>query len=183
VETRDHHDKRFADIKSQAPVSAEAKTCPLENLVEDTGVPLPQLRQLNDLTHAELARRLAVTQPSVSEIERSEAQQSRQSVVRLKRSVHTSESPQYPTRDADTSGRLTKHSRPAAIWIVTASRCARVRSQPGDAAISSTSRSVRGTDWPEDRKRTRLLDGRYATHTFDSPSVAIAKRLPADSIG
>jgi predicted transcriptional regulator len=66
--------KRFADIKSQAPVSAEAKTLAhLENLAEDAGVPLPELRRLNDLTQVELARRLAVTQPSVSEIERSES--------------------------------------------------------------------------------------------------------------
>jgi predicted transcriptional regulator len=66
--------KRFADIKSQAPVTAEVKRLAhLENLAEDTGVPLPELRRLNDLTQVELARRLAVTQPSVSEIERSES--------------------------------------------------------------------------------------------------------------
>jgi predicted transcriptional regulator len=66
--------KRFADIKSQAPVSAEAKALAhLENLAEDTGVSLPELRRLNDLTQVELARRLAVTQPSVSEIERGES--------------------------------------------------------------------------------------------------------------
>jgi predicted transcriptional regulator len=66
--------KRFADIKSQAPVTAKAKAqAHLENLAEDTGVPLPELRRLNDLTQVELARRLAVTQPSVSEIERSES--------------------------------------------------------------------------------------------------------------
>lgn len=66
--------KRFADIKSQSPVSAEAKAIVhLENLAEDTGVPLPELRRLNDLTQVELARRLAVTQPSVSEIERSDS--------------------------------------------------------------------------------------------------------------
>jgi DNA-binding XRE family transcriptional regulator len=66
--------KRFSDIKSQAPVSAEAKArAHLENLAEDTGVPLPELRRLNDLTQVELARRLAVTQPSLSEMERSES--------------------------------------------------------------------------------------------------------------
>jgi predicted transcriptional regulator len=66
--------KRFVDIKSQSPVSATAKAqAHLENLAEDTGVPLPELRRLNDLTQVELARRLAVTQPSVSEIERSES--------------------------------------------------------------------------------------------------------------
>ena len=66
--------KRFADIKSQSPASNEAKVhAHLENLAEDTGVPLPELRRLNDLTQVELARRLAVTQPSVSEIERSES--------------------------------------------------------------------------------------------------------------
>ncbi len=66
--------KRFADIKSQAPVSIEAKAqAHLVNLAEDTGVPLPELRRLNDLTQVELARRLAVTQPSLSEMERSES--------------------------------------------------------------------------------------------------------------
>lgn len=66
--------KRFADIKSQSPVSDEAKAnAHLENLAEDTGIPLPELRRLNDLTQVELARRLAVTQPSVSEIERSDS--------------------------------------------------------------------------------------------------------------
>jgi predicted transcriptional regulator len=64
--------KRFADIKSQAPVSAEARSVAhLENLAKDLGVPLPELRRLSDLTQVELAHRLAVTQPSVSEIERS----------------------------------------------------------------------------------------------------------------
>jgi hypothetical protein len=66
--------KRFADIKSQAPISAEAKErAHLENLAEDVGVSLPELRRLNDLTRIELARRPAVTQPSVSEIEHSES--------------------------------------------------------------------------------------------------------------
>ncbi len=66
--------KRFADIKSQAPVSPKAKAqAHLENLAEDTGVPLPELRRLNDLTQVELARRLAVTQPSLSEMERSDS--------------------------------------------------------------------------------------------------------------
>jgi DNA-binding XRE family transcriptional regulator len=66
--------KRFSDITSQAPVSAEAKAhAHLENLTDDTGVPLPELRRLNDLTQVELARRLAVTQPSLSEMERSES--------------------------------------------------------------------------------------------------------------
>ena len=38
--------KRFAEIKSQAPVSPEAKAqAHLENLAEDTGVPLPELRR------------------------------------------------------------------------------------------------------------------------------------------
>ena len=63
--------KRFTDIKTQAPVSAEAQAqARLENLAEDTGVPLPELRRLNDLTQVELTRRLTVTQPTVSEIER-----------------------------------------------------------------------------------------------------------------
>jgi predicted transcriptional regulator len=66
--------KRFVDIRSQSPVSAKAKALAhLENLAEDTGVPLPELRCLNDLTLVELARRLAVTLPSVSEIERSDS--------------------------------------------------------------------------------------------------------------
>lgn len=66
--------KRFTDIKAQSPVSPEAKAqAHLENLAEDTGVPLPELRRLNDLTQVELARRLAVTQPTVSEIERNDS--------------------------------------------------------------------------------------------------------------
>jgi DNA-binding XRE family transcriptional regulator len=66
--------KPFADIKAQAPVTTEAQAqAHLENLAEDTGVPLPELRRLNDLTQVELARRLAVTQPTVSEIERNDS--------------------------------------------------------------------------------------------------------------
>jgi hypothetical protein len=58
--------KRFADIKSQAPVSAEAKALAhLENLAEDTGVPLPELRRLNDLTQVEIERSESPAIPTV----------------------------------------------------------------------------------------------------------------------
>jgi transcriptional regulator with XRE-family HTH domain len=42
-------------------------------LAEDLGLPLAKLRRFVDLTQVELAQRLLVTQPSVSEIERSES--------------------------------------------------------------------------------------------------------------
>jgi DNA-binding XRE family transcriptional regulator len=66
--------KRFTDIKAQAPFTAEAQAqARLENLADDTGVPLLELRSHKDLTQVELARRLAITQPTVSEIERNDS--------------------------------------------------------------------------------------------------------------
>ena len=64
--------KRFKDITDPDPINAGTLTeAHLTNLSEDLGIPLPELRRLADLTQVELAHRLAVTQPSVSEIERS----------------------------------------------------------------------------------------------------------------
>lgn len=66
--------KSWNDIKGQRPTSSKARdTAHLENLAEDLGLPLAELRRFVDLTQVELARRLLVTQPSVSEIERSES--------------------------------------------------------------------------------------------------------------
>lgn len=66
--------KNWSDIKRQRPTSQEARgTAHLENLAEDLGLPLAELRRFVDLTQVELAQRLLVTQPSVSEIERSES--------------------------------------------------------------------------------------------------------------
>ena len=65
--------KRFADMTSRREhqPTAKARTdAHLANLADDTGIPLSELRKLSDLTQVELARRLAVTQPSVSETER-----------------------------------------------------------------------------------------------------------------
>ena len=63
--------KRFRDIIDPNPVPADAHAeAHIENLAEDLGISLPELRRLADLTQVEVARRLAVTQPSVSEIER-----------------------------------------------------------------------------------------------------------------
>ena len=64
--------KRFKDIDDNNPVPADTiAEAHLANLSEDLGVPLPELRRLTDLTQVEIAHRLAVTQPTVSEIERS----------------------------------------------------------------------------------------------------------------
>lgn len=64
--------KRFKDINDTNPIGAATlANAHLENLSEDLGIPLPELRRLTDLTQVEVAHRLAVTQPSVSEIERS----------------------------------------------------------------------------------------------------------------
>ena len=58
--------------QSQRPTTAdERKAAHLENLAEDLGMPLTELRRFADLIQVELAHRLLVTQPSVSEIERS----------------------------------------------------------------------------------------------------------------
>lgn len=66
--------KNWSDIKRQRSTSQEARaTAHLENLAEDLGLPLAELRRFVDLTQVELAQRLLVTQPSVSEIERSES--------------------------------------------------------------------------------------------------------------
>lgn len=66
--------KNWNDIKRQRPTSAKARDAAhLENLAEDLGLPLAELRRFVDLTQVELAHRLLVTQPSVSEIERSES--------------------------------------------------------------------------------------------------------------
>ena len=66
--------KNWSDNKRQRPTSQEARaTAHLENLAEDLGLPLAELRRFVDLTQVELAQRLLVTQPSVSEIERSES--------------------------------------------------------------------------------------------------------------
>lgn len=66
--------KNWSDIKRQRPTSQGARaTAHLENLAEDLGLPLAELRRFVDLTQVELAQRLLVTQPSVSEIERSES--------------------------------------------------------------------------------------------------------------
>ena len=62
------------DINRQRPTSSKARDAAhLDNLAEDLGIPLAQLRRFVELTQAELAQRLLVTQPSVSEIERSES--------------------------------------------------------------------------------------------------------------
>lgn len=66
--------KSWKDIKTQRPTSPQARnTAHLENLAEDLGLPLAELRRFVDLTQVELAQRLLVTQPSVSEIEHSES--------------------------------------------------------------------------------------------------------------
>jgi DNA-binding XRE family transcriptional regulator len=66
--------KRWNDIKAQRPTTADERDAArLGNLAEDLGMPLSDLRRFADLTQVELARRLLVTQPSVSEIERSES--------------------------------------------------------------------------------------------------------------
>ena len=66
--------KNWNDIKRQRPTSAMARAdAHLDNLAEDLGIPLAELRRFVDLTQVELAQRLLVTQPSVSEIERSES--------------------------------------------------------------------------------------------------------------
>ncbi len=66
--------KNWNDIKRQRPASAAARAdAHLDNLAEDLGIPLAELRRFVDLTQVELAQRLLVTQPSVSEIERSES--------------------------------------------------------------------------------------------------------------
>lgn len=64
--------KRWSDIKALRPVSDEAlSSAHLENLAEDFGLALSHLRRGEDLTQVELAHRLLVTQPTVSEMERS----------------------------------------------------------------------------------------------------------------
>ena len=66
--------KSWNDIKQQRPTSSTARVdAHLDNLAEDLGVPLAELRRFVDLTQVELAQRLLVTQPSVSEIERTES--------------------------------------------------------------------------------------------------------------
>ena len=66
--------KDWNDIKGQRPTSATARAdAHLDNLAEDLGIPLAELRRFVDLTQVELAQRLLVTQPSVSEIERSDS--------------------------------------------------------------------------------------------------------------
>ena len=63
--------KRFRDIIDPDLIPAEVLAeAHIANLAEDFGIALPELRRLADLTQVGLARRLAVTQPSVSEIER-----------------------------------------------------------------------------------------------------------------
>jgi len=62
---------KFSEILARNPVSGNARTeARLANLAADLGLPLAELRRLNDTTQVELARRLAVTQPSVSDVER-----------------------------------------------------------------------------------------------------------------
>jgi len=64
--------KQWSDIKKLRPVSDSAlSSAHLENLAEDFGLALSHLRRGADLTQVELAHRLLVTQPTVSEIERS----------------------------------------------------------------------------------------------------------------
>jgi DNA-binding XRE family transcriptional regulator len=66
--------KKWADIKAQRSILPEERNrAHLENLASDLGVPLAELRRLSDLTQVELAHRLLVSQPSVSELERSES--------------------------------------------------------------------------------------------------------------
>ena len=68
--------KPFAEIKNRKPRLAspqERADAHLANLADDTGIPLAELRRLGDLTQVEMARRLAVTQPTVSETERTGA--------------------------------------------------------------------------------------------------------------
>jgi predicted transcriptional regulator len=66
--------KNWKEIKQQRPASPKAqRAAHLQNLAEDLGMPLAELRRFADLTQVEMARRLLVTQPSVSEIERSES--------------------------------------------------------------------------------------------------------------
>lgn len=62
---------KFSEVRKRNPVSPEVQAeAHLLNLAEHTGVPLAELRRLTDLTQIEVARRLAVTQPTVSEFER-----------------------------------------------------------------------------------------------------------------
>ena len=64
--------KPWSDIRAQRPVSDEALAdAHIKNLVEDFGSALSHLRRGEDLTQVEIAHRLLVTQPTVSEIERS----------------------------------------------------------------------------------------------------------------
>lgn len=66
--------KSWNDIKRQRPTSSKARNVAhLDNLAEDLGMPLAELRRFVELTQVELAQRPLVTQPSVSEIERSES--------------------------------------------------------------------------------------------------------------
>ena len=66
--------KSWNDIQRQRPTSSKARdTAHLDNLAEDLGLPLAEVRRFVDLTQVELAQRLVVTQSSVSEIERSES--------------------------------------------------------------------------------------------------------------
>ena len=66
--------KRWSDIKAERPVSAQAREqAHIDNLAEDFGLALAQLRRGEQLTQVEIAHRLLVTQPTVSEIERTDS--------------------------------------------------------------------------------------------------------------
>lgn len=63
--------KPWREIRDQGPPSADALVdAHREHLAEDLGMPLAELRRFHDLTQVEVARRMAVTQPTVSELER-----------------------------------------------------------------------------------------------------------------
>lgn len=62
---------KFSEIRARKPVSDEALSAAhLAHLASDLGLPLAEIRKMADITQVELARRLAVSQPTVSDAER-----------------------------------------------------------------------------------------------------------------
>ncbi len=65
--------KRWSEIRDLRPVSDDPLArAHQQNLAEDFGIALAELRRVQDVTQVEIAHRLLVTQPTVSEIERTE---------------------------------------------------------------------------------------------------------------
>lgn len=65
--------KRWSEIRDLRPVPDDARArAHQENLAEDFGISLADLRRFQDMTQVEIAHRLLVTQPTISEIERTE---------------------------------------------------------------------------------------------------------------